>query len=177
MLAHALSLPLYLSASLSLQLCFCLSGSISLPPSFSLSGYLFLLSIYLSVCLSVSFIDIHVCLSKESSIDCSVSCLSSIYYVIWSTAGIDLHLFIFSGLLFTEVELMYNIVLDSVVQGSDSHTYIHTYKHTHPYIYIHIHIFFFSGTFPLRVITKFWVYLKCKPRHLVCTLRNEFVIN
>lgn len=143
MLAHALSLPLYLSASLSLQLCFCLSGSISLPPSFSLSGYLFLLSIYLSVCLSVSFIDIHVCLSKESSIDCSVSCLSSIYYVIWSTAGIDLHLFIFSGLLFTEVELMYNIVLDSVVQGSDSHTYIHTYKHTHPYIYSHTYILFF----------------------------------
>ena len=43
---------------------------------------------------------------------------------------------------FIEVQLIYNVVLLSSVQHSDSVIVIHT--HTHIYIYIHIHIYIYT---------------------------------
>ena len=51
-----------------------------------------------------------------------------------------------------ELQLIYNTVLVSGVQQSDSVIHTHTYMYMYVYIYIYIYIYIFKGYFPLQVL-------------------------
>ena len=59
----------------------------------------------------------------------------------------------FFHIYFTEIQLIYNVVLVSAIQQSDSEMHMCVYAYIYIYIYIYVCIHSFSCSFPLWFIT------------------------